>query len=118
MNKEIKAKWLEALRSGKYKQGQAALNRNGEFCCLGILCDVMEVPEMGVSDAVEGAIVYGIGNDYSVAFLPDYVADEAGLEPTGLIKREDFYNDDICLADLNDKGSTFEEIADIIEKYL
>jgi hypothetical protein len=40
MTPELKAKWLAALRSGKYQQGEGALNKDGKFCCLGVLCDV------------------------------------------------------------------------------
>lgn len=41
MNGELKAKWLEALRSGRYKQGQGRLrDESNQFCCLGVLCDV------------------------------------------------------------------------------
>lgn len=46
MNPEIKAKWLDALRSGDYTQGQRYLavknKQTGEFdfCCLGVLCDL------------------------------------------------------------------------------
>lgn len=37
----LKTKWLEALRSGKYKQGTLALKTVGErFCCLGVLADI------------------------------------------------------------------------------
>ena len=43
MNAELKKKWLEALRSGKYRQGKHKLrNHNNEFCCLGVLCDVAD----------------------------------------------------------------------------
>ena len=43
MNAELKAKWVEALRSGRYKQGRGFLrNANDEFCCLGVLCDVVD----------------------------------------------------------------------------
>lgn len=38
---EFKQKWLEALESGQYKQGRRNLNSNGEFCCLGVGCDVL-----------------------------------------------------------------------------
>lgn len=39
MNKEVKAKWVAALRSGEYKQGKGRLkNINNEYCCLGVLC--------------------------------------------------------------------------------
>ena len=41
MDKALKAKWLEALRSGKYKQGRKKLrSEDDEFCCLGVLCDI------------------------------------------------------------------------------
>ena len=42
MDKEIKAKWVEALRSGNYKQGTNYLNNRDEntFCCLGVLCEI------------------------------------------------------------------------------
>lgn len=41
---ELKAKWLTALRSGKYKQGKQALSLGGKFCCLGVLKDVGKIP--------------------------------------------------------------------------
>lgn len=44
MNKELKQKWVAALRSGEYKQGKGKLlyHENGEtsYCCLGVLCEV------------------------------------------------------------------------------
>lgn len=41
MDAELKAKWLEALRSGKYDQGTGQLRDSRHcFCCLGVLCDV------------------------------------------------------------------------------
>lgn len=45
MNQEWKTKWVEALRSGKYKQGKMQLRvvlPDGEpgFCCLGVACDI------------------------------------------------------------------------------
>jgi len=44
MNPEVKKKWVEALKSGKYKQGQRALHLKTSdgsfFCCLGVLCDL------------------------------------------------------------------------------
>lgn len=47
MNPALKTKWLKALRSGKYAQGLGALKKelgDGAFnyCCLGVLGDVME----------------------------------------------------------------------------
>ena len=40
LDPELKAKWLAALRSDEYKQGKYCLNIEGEFCCLGVLCDI------------------------------------------------------------------------------
>jgi hypothetical protein len=41
MNKEIKAKWVAALRSGEYQQGIMKLrDRRDHFCCLGVLCNI------------------------------------------------------------------------------
>jgi hypothetical protein len=38
MDPDIKAKWLEALRSGKYQQAREKLYDRGSYCCLGVLC--------------------------------------------------------------------------------
>lgn len=45
MTPELKAKWVAALRSGEYKQGQARMKRIHEddtasYCCLGVLCEI------------------------------------------------------------------------------
>lgn len=51
MKPELKAKWLEALRSGGYRQGKGFLqqidNTTGAYtnCCLGVLCKVAGLPE-------------------------------------------------------------------------
>lgn len=41
MKKELYEKWTAALRSDQYEQGRYALNCNGKFCCLGVLCETM-----------------------------------------------------------------------------
>jgi len=41
MKAEVKAKWLEALRSGEYRQARRILRgSSGTFCCLGVLCEI------------------------------------------------------------------------------
>lgn len=46
MKKEIADKWVAALRSGDYKQGEGTLRftndgtKETSFCCLGVLCDI------------------------------------------------------------------------------
>ena len=48
MKPEIKKLWLEALRSGEYKQAQKFLGFRStgqpERCCLGVLCDLSPRP--------------------------------------------------------------------------
>ena len=39
---ELKDKWLEALRSGEYSQTTETLKDENGFCCLGVLCDVID----------------------------------------------------------------------------
>ena len=44
MKKELKEAWIEALRSGEYKQGVGALCEEVKevktYCCLGVLADI------------------------------------------------------------------------------
>jgi hypothetical protein len=42
MDAELKRKWVEALRSGKYEQASGKLRVGNKFCCLGVLCDLVD----------------------------------------------------------------------------
>lgn len=42
MDAELKVKWVAALRNGEYLQGGKLKSADGRFCCLGVLCEVME----------------------------------------------------------------------------
>lgn len=44
MDATLKAKWIAALRSGKFKQGRGQLRKGNEYCCLGVLCKVARIP--------------------------------------------------------------------------
>lgn len=117
MNKKIKAAWLKALRSGKYKQGREALNKNGEFCCLGILCEIAVKKKITKSfdNAINRIISYGQqGND---SYLPPSVVEWAGLE-----ERDPWvkYGDrELTLSELNDELQlSFKQIANVIERRL
>lgn len=116
MNKEIKAKWLAALRSGKYRQGHGFLKINGEngaqdrFCCLGVLCEL--AVEAGVTSRLSENYEtnYGIPGDTNTAVLPAHVQEWAGIDRAGSYGEESS-----CLTGDNDGGTPFSEIADIIE---
>ncbi len=119
MKPEIKAKWVENLRSGKYVQGIDSLrapsyNDDGDvidekFCCLGVLCDLY------VNDT---------GDNLWNTILSDYESRETTDLPGRVVKwagltadlEADAYTDSLAI--LNDKGSPFGYIADVIEKHV
>ncbi len=43
---EVKRKWVEALRSGKFKQGKGQLyiTKDNSYCCLGVFCKINDLP--------------------------------------------------------------------------
>jgi hypothetical protein len=110
MNPEIKAKWVAALRSGEYKQGHTYLrNRDNKFCCLGVLCDIIDPTLWTQEQKFETSFSY-LGR---LAELPGSLQEEFELGNMGTHP-----NLDQSLASMNDGGCSFEEIADIIEKHL
>ena len=114
MNQQVKEKWLSALRSGDYQQTQNYLHKEDGFCCLGVLCDLYGKEhnvEWNLAVAEDGDRDYYEFQD-ETATLPVSVIEWAGVEDE---------NPEICetpLSRLNDNGSTFNEIADLIEEHL
>jgi len=112
MNQDIKDKWINALRSGEYKQGIGGLKYRDAFCCLGVLCDLhaKETDTRWVDYAEEGWLSDYLDNDGS---LPDEVIEWAGLKVQDPVICSHFistYNDK--------KGYSFDRLADLIDKYL
>lgn len=125
MDPTVKTEWLAALRSGDYKQGRRALNKDGEFCCLGVLCDLAVKAGKTVAekfDEDEADYTY-YGQYRSTSFLPQEVAGWAKISHRGHlptpVDAPGRYPEDgqaRTLAEANDRGMTFAEIADIIEE--
>jgi len=117
MNQEIKQRWIQALRSGEYKQGTSTLKFQDRFCCLGVLCD-LHAKETGNewNDYPEE----GFRSDYleDEATLPDAVMDWAGLSEHDPVVRTG--ESTVCgIAYYNDREKyKFDELADLIEMYL
>lgn len=117
MNKEYKEKWIAALRSGKYKQGKGVLrNSNNEFCCLGVLCDIVlkDNPDIGSwKNTSDNCYYFSTGIvDYDYTYLPQVISDI-----TGINRRGEFSENSAPLTTYNDSyGITFNQIADIIER--
>lgn len=123
MKKDIVQKWVDALRSGDYRQTRGRLQRTVAksddvvygssepgFCCLGVLC------EIAVADGVienlgpdsDGDIQYGAAGSRSTVGptidIYDWL-DETGGELGRL-----------NLVSLNDdEGYSFEQIAEVLE---
>ncbi len=106
----FKKKWLEALRSGKYKQATGQLEKEGEYCCLGVACKIA-----GYSDNKMG----DMGKLFKSHFprIPQVLDDRNTVH----LKSIDGFsvNASQQLVDLNDSGGkSFKQIADWIEKNL
>ena len=104
MRKEVKEKWLQALRSGEYKQGKNCLRADDKFCCLGVLTDIY-AKEKNVE--WRGNVFLGKKN-----VLPQSVATWAGIFGAPKVAG-------VLLSAHNDReSSTFEEISNLIEENL
>ncbi len=115
MDAKAKAKWLPALRSGKFKQGHGGLvnNDGANHCCLGVLQCVagdrkprsdgmyLRPGRFGLPESVQ--IGLGKANDGTID-MDSYFKTTLGVDPpksTGVHRR-----------------SSFKAIADWVEKHL
>ena len=105
MNKEIKDKWVAALESGEYRQTQRQLKDWQGFCCLGVLCDIhaKEVGTMWVTENNSASYLQ------KHATLPKEVEEWAGIDRQN-------WRELISLND--DRGYSFEKIAEVIKRTL
>ena len=106
----VAQKWVDALRSGKYRQGESQLKiedpDDPRHCCLGVLCEVAEV---------EGVDFNFIPDE---SYLPEPVMKWAGLKSKQAHYRDpETGSEDGSLVQMNDKGASFAEIADFIEAH-
>lgn len=121
MDADVKKAWVDALRSGEYKQGQGQLCQlpggGPKHCCLGVLVDLY-VKSTGLTPAqhVDGRIETG----WEGWGVPSQdVLDWAGLtESNPEVTVGEEYPDRTSLAGLNDRGKGFDVIADLIEAQL
>jgi hypothetical protein len=104
-------RWIAALRSGKYKQGRFNLrSTDDDYCCLGVLCDIVNPGGWGPSVAKDRYRFGGVDNT-----LPDHVANGLGMGWGGELPTP--VDGTRRLATLNDtRVYTFDQIADVIEE--
>lgn len=109
MDAQLKAKWVEALRSRRFRQASGNLRekssaRHYSYCCLGVLCRVADAKWKEGRPVLNDRPMEQPGASY----LSNYALKLFGLSQA---KQE-------LLAEKNDTGSSFPEIADYIEKNL
>lgn len=100
--KEFKNKWVAALRSGAYEQGQERLKRGSAYCCLGVACVVAGVKK------IHGNMTFIPHKDHDDDGAFNLVPDSIRCESRTSSK----------LAGMNDDGCSFGEIADWIDENL
>ena len=133
MNAKVRKQWTEKLTSGEYKQTTHVLRKFNvgtkqfEYCCLGVLCDISKQgvwTDNGSYDCTEKDEVE-CERDARDLNLPRAVQRWAGIDDNGTLpdaiavpdaNEDDDWAD--SLADLNDRGASFEQIASIIEEKL
>jgi hypothetical protein len=129
MDAELKAKWVAALRSGTYRQGERALKQipKGKktpcHCCIGVLAEVLDLPsqrsEVASGESGEGTTLYEFQlpnypgsfvkqRHRAIGMLPYDYCKSLGL-PAEIAGR---------LVQMNDDGKPFHIIAAFIEEAL
>ena len=116
MEQELKKKWIEALRSGEFKQCRRVLRKQVEnegdepaevsYCCLGVL-SVVKNPNVEVID----------GYQLVEELIPDRLLDDYGLTSPQQ-GRLTTLNDGGSVDGMSIREHTFAEIADYIETHL
>lgn len=101
-------RWVDALRSGRYRQTRGALRdrantKNEAFCCLGVMCDVHNSKlwhnEKYGFTGYDSLPPYSVWSEFLIVHSDD--------------EELSFYDGDY--ANMNDElNLTFDEIADII----
>lgn len=118
MHPIVKKQWLEALRSGEYIQGWERLRGvKNNFCCLGVLCDLHSKL---FQTEWENPTITGAGYEYYECndIQPAEVSDWAWCEAGHIVPSVTIEGVCATLDTHNDKGRTFEEIANAIEEQL
>lgn len=138
LDSTIKAQWVEALRSGNFDQGKGRLKaldpiaNTVEHCCLGVLCEVLELDEYTNTEGNQVFCAYNYLDEHlyiqkgvpvsddtlqNSLMLPDDLANHLNLESHELALLMSMNDGCIDKSVGNGEGKryTFSEIASIIE---
>ncbi len=108
MNRDAIQKWIDALRSGDYKQCKDQLKIGARFCVLGVLCD-LHAKETGEEwkQVIDG-------QEYQ---YQSYMEEPPPLVELWIGKEfmKKLNSQEIDIMCCNDSGMSFEDLADLIE---
>src|ERR1700722_6028206 len=108
MKSAFKARWIQALLSGDYKQGRVGLRDiDNRFCCLGVACDLMDQSAWDAQNPRHFSCsnVTGVGwRGLEPQRVGDGLAEALGMDK--IVMQQ--------LACANDARKSFEEIAEMI----
>ncbi len=105
---QARALWVQALRSGDYKQTTGSLHDEHGYCCLGVACVVYQ-EHVGDLKVEEDNDETSYNNENCV--LPVVVRDWLGLRAEG-----GSYVKSGLVTQNDSVGADFDAIADIIER--
>lgn len=113
MNPEVKHRWIDALRSGKYKQIKVNLKSKTGFCSLGVLVDLF---------LLEKNLDWKLYIDHSEFNGNDSHLHNRVITWNDIVtwaNGSNYFDVSNLLIKMNDEeGKTFQEIADYIEENL
>ena len=97
--------WCDALRSGKYKQTTGTLQGRQGYCCLGVACELF-IPKGQKMRGPDGCLQGGMPTTSTQPNAPEWLMPLVE-DCSNLMGK--------YLPGLNDGGSTFNQIADVLE---
>lgn len=107
----LQTEWLERLESGNYVQGKTYLCRvrgdEKQYCCLGVLCQMLS--EKALIEVPEWSNTVLVWEGCSNADVPDKGVALMGLY--GSTGDPKVWEGNLSLANMNDRGLTFKDIA-------
>ena len=106
MNNAAVKKWIDALRSGEYKQCAGQLRLEDKHCVLGVLCDLHAKETSDEWKTFDGDYTYQSYTEDAPPLVEIWIGDE-------LMKS---LHSQVGIMDCNDSGMSFEQLADVIER--
>jgi hypothetical protein len=107
---ELRQRWTDALRSGRYQRTQSSLRTCDGYCCLGVLADIIDPKGWTLTDD-HSTFVHNRAKKNDEYDGDDYLADHT-LTEVGM--SDSVQN---TLAVQNDDGKSFQQIATWIETH-